>query len=311
MSELREDLKAYVDGELSPSRVREIEAAIAADPNLRAEVAYLRQLSFEITQVARDVDIRGATETLARLRKPRRNVFLTPVLSAIGCLVVIAVTYPLWQSPLSIARSTQTQADKAANAASASTPTLDANPPSSETFRGVPGSGSDPAKGKGTDFQKSEGSARGSFAKAGVERATTQGAGGGGSAPPQQFEIEIAVASTESARQSISALGSQSVEIEDALPPVKYANPARMDVNTIDIQVQADKVAETIRAIQSLDMSTERKAAMKERKQLSNLKSEGLAASPPSSVKSNSASPLVTIRVRLRVLPPPADGKQR
>ncbi len=42
MNPLHEELTAYLDGELPPDRVRELEAALAADPALRALEARLR-----------------------------------------------------------------------------------------------------------------------------------------------------------------------------------------------------------------------------------------------------------------------------
>lgn len=43
MSDLSEELTAYIDGELSPERAREVEAALAKDPALRALEQRLRR----------------------------------------------------------------------------------------------------------------------------------------------------------------------------------------------------------------------------------------------------------------------------
>lgn len=43
MSEFEEDLSAYIDGELPPARVKELEAALAKDPALRSLEQRLRQ----------------------------------------------------------------------------------------------------------------------------------------------------------------------------------------------------------------------------------------------------------------------------
>jgi len=49
---IREDLKAYVDGELSPKRAAEIREALNSDPGLQREVEFLRDLSEAIQEVA-------------------------------------------------------------------------------------------------------------------------------------------------------------------------------------------------------------------------------------------------------------------
>lgn len=302
MTDVREDLKAYVDGELSPSRIREVEAAIAADPSLRAEVDYLRRLSFEITQVARDVDIRGASETLARLRRPRRNVFLAPILGAIGCLAVIAVTYPLWQTPFATAKSSVViQGDKGANLASApKVRTMDANQPTTETFRGLQGSVTEQSKAKGLEAKKSLNRTGGTFERAGVAPATSQAAVGGGAAVSGMHEVVITVASLESARQTIRSFEDQ-VPIGAATPTAKFANPSRVDGDRISIQVPENKVAETLLAIQGLDIAREReKTATSQGKRTYKPEAEGSSV-PPASVSSNSAPRLITIHVQLRV----------
>lgn len=302
MSDVREDLKAYVDGELSASRMREVEAAIAGDPALRTEVDYLRQLSFEITQVAREVDIRGASETLARLRKPRRNVFLTPVLSAIGCLVVVAITYPLWQEPFSTAKSSVViQSDKGANLASApQAKSMDASPHPAETYRGVQESALEQSKSKGMETKKSVNRTGGSFTKAGVAPATTQAGGMRGAVASGPIEVAITVDSVELARQAILSFAGPSA-VGAAPPAPKYANPSRTDGNSFSILVPENKVAETMLAIQALDIAREREKAGQQQA-TQKPKSEGGSASPPTTVGSNSAPRLVTIRVQLKAL---------
>lgn len=312
MSDVREDLKAYVDGELSASRMREVEAAIAGDPALRTEVDYLRQLSFEITQVAREVDIRGASETLARLRKPRRNVFLTPVLSAIGCLVVVAITYPIWQSAPTVAKSSAvTYADKGANVAPApQVNALEAKAHTAEAYRSMQGSVADQAKSKGLEAKKSVNRTGGSFERAGVAPATTQSAVGGGGAASGPHEVVITVASLDAARRTIRSFEGQ-VAIGAATPTAKFANPSRMDGDRISIQVPEDKVAETMLAIQGLDIAREReKAATSQGKRTFKPEAEKSSV-PPASVSSNSAPRLVTIRVLLKLVNPEASQKQR
>lgn len=53
---VREDLKAYVDGELTPDRRAEVESALAADPGLQQEVEFMRVLGFEIKRMAAEAE---------------------------------------------------------------------------------------------------------------------------------------------------------------------------------------------------------------------------------------------------------------
>lgn len=67
---LREDLKAYVDGELSAERHAEIEAALAADPGLRQEVEFMRALGFEIKRMASEPTVAGREAAIKAVRGP-------------------------------------------------------------------------------------------------------------------------------------------------------------------------------------------------------------------------------------------------
>lgn len=68
---IREDLKAYVDGELSPERKQEIEAALAADPGLQQEVTFMRALGFEIKKLAAEPEVAGREKAIQAVkRKP-------------------------------------------------------------------------------------------------------------------------------------------------------------------------------------------------------------------------------------------------
>jgi hypothetical protein len=66
---LHEDLKAYVDRELPPDRMAEIEAAIQADPVLRAEVDEIRGLSHAVRALGTTPDPVGLERTLRALQR--------------------------------------------------------------------------------------------------------------------------------------------------------------------------------------------------------------------------------------------------
>jgi hypothetical protein len=104
MSSIREDLKAFVDGELPEARMREIEAAIASDPALRQEVEYMRVLGLEIKRAAAEPDVLGKEKALERVRRPKlpwwNPMSATGRLAYAGALFVVlagatAVFFPM------------------------------------------------------------------------------------------------------------------------------------------------------------------------------------------------------------------------
>lgn len=70
MNGIREDLKAFVDGELSPERMAEVQAAIDSDPALKQEAEYMRMLGFEIKKLAAEPAVAGKEAAVSKFRKP-------------------------------------------------------------------------------------------------------------------------------------------------------------------------------------------------------------------------------------------------
>jgi anti-sigma factor RsiW len=69
---LREDVKAFVDGELSPERAAEFEAALQSDPSLAAEVEAMKSLTERVRNLGRLPQPTGLDETLGRVAPERR-----------------------------------------------------------------------------------------------------------------------------------------------------------------------------------------------------------------------------------------------
>src|SRR5688572_24188100 len=70
MNSIREDLKAFVDGELSPERMAEVQAAIDSDPALKQEADYMRMLGIEIKKLAAEPAVAGKEAAVSKFRKP-------------------------------------------------------------------------------------------------------------------------------------------------------------------------------------------------------------------------------------------------
>lgn len=92
MNDIREDLKAYLDGELAEDRAREVESALAADPTLREEADLMKAMSETLKVMASEPTVAGAEETLARVRRRRRwNLSQIVVIGGSLCLALIAI----------------------------------------------------------------------------------------------------------------------------------------------------------------------------------------------------------------------------
>ncbi|MBX3119309.1 MAG: DUF4349 domain-containing protein [Fimbriimonadaceae bacterium] len=98
---IREDLKAYLDGELSPERAREVEAGIAASPELREECEQMKLLSSEIRTVAPTLTIEGKDQ-VRRLVTTAKTPWWSPstrngrlVWSGACAVAVMFVMFPL------------------------------------------------------------------------------------------------------------------------------------------------------------------------------------------------------------------------
>lgn len=93
MNDIREDLKAYLDGELAEDRAREVESALVADPTLREEADLMKAMSETLRAMASEPSVTGAEETLARVRRRRRwNLAQLGTIGGSICLAVIAIS---------------------------------------------------------------------------------------------------------------------------------------------------------------------------------------------------------------------------
>jgi hypothetical protein len=96
---VRDDLKAYVDGELDAVRMEQVRKALAEDPELAREAEALRQIGAAIRRHARRPEAAGAAEALRRLEAPRprvpwRGLSLAVAGVAVLMVAVLAVVRP-------------------------------------------------------------------------------------------------------------------------------------------------------------------------------------------------------------------------
>ncbi|MEQ1932848.1 MAG: DUF4349 domain-containing protein [Fimbriimonadaceae bacterium] len=112
MNDIRVDLKAFVDGELTEARAREVEAAIASDPVLQQEVHFMRSLGTELNNLKNDPEVAGAQATLDKLRKKPKADFRIPIFAASAMGIALM---GLFVSPMLM--NSMGSADKAESAA--------------------------------------------------------------------------------------------------------------------------------------------------------------------------------------------------
>ncbi|MBS1714719.1 MAG: DUF4349 domain-containing protein [Armatimonadetes bacterium] len=81
---IRDDLKAFLDGELSPERAAEVQAAIDQDPALRDEVLFMKILSGEIQDASREPQASGADKAVDRVVRSRPTMWKWGAYAASG-----------------------------------------------------------------------------------------------------------------------------------------------------------------------------------------------------------------------------------
>jgi hypothetical protein len=110
---IRDDLKAYIDGELPPERMEEIRTAAQNDPELQEEISFMVTLGEEIKSVSQEPEVVGLEATLARIQNPKRT-FWSPVLAhpvvsllvVIGCVgILTAILFPTFATAKLSART--------------------------------------------------------------------------------------------------------------------------------------------------------------------------------------------------------------
>lgn len=105
---IREDLKAYVDGELSAERAAEVSAAINADPVLQSEIEAMKALTKQIRTFAATPEPTGMEQTLRALRRPLpwwspiggTGRLVWGAAATLGILIVFANVLPRAQSEM-------------------------------------------------------------------------------------------------------------------------------------------------------------------------------------------------------------------
>lgn len=114
---VRENLKAYLDGELNAQETKQVEEAVAQDPALKKELEELKSLSQTLQAMARQPEPKGYEATKQRLAPARRSTpFFWKALGTAAVLSLLAaLLFPVFSKPENAARRMFSDADMAAS----------------------------------------------------------------------------------------------------------------------------------------------------------------------------------------------------
>lgn len=85
----REDLKAYLDGELSESRAEEVRLALERDHDLREEYTFMKLLTKEIQSTIKEPEVKGVDGARAAVK--RKPWFLKPPALVVQCVAAFFI----------------------------------------------------------------------------------------------------------------------------------------------------------------------------------------------------------------------------
>ena len=94
---MRDQLSAYVDGELTPEELAAVEAVLAQDPELRAELNAFKRLSNELR--VDEADRAVADVIRARLRRSPRSRWRAWWPALVPVVTGVVVVLLLWPTP--------------------------------------------------------------------------------------------------------------------------------------------------------------------------------------------------------------------
>lgn len=118
---IHENLKAYVDGELTPEEMEFMAKAIEADPALQQEVQFMKMLGFEIKKLATEPAIEGKAELLGKLNKPKAPWWIRHrALALVSCCIAGVAMVSFFASKVGGLRSAQMESEGSEMAVSSS-----------------------------------------------------------------------------------------------------------------------------------------------------------------------------------------------
>lgn len=89
---MREDIKAYIDGELSPERMQEVRTALEQDPELMQEYLAMKDITQKLQSLVRQPQVKGVEQTMQKIA-PRRRFRLIEGFAVTAVLAICAFVF--------------------------------------------------------------------------------------------------------------------------------------------------------------------------------------------------------------------------
>lgn len=90
--DIRQDLKAFIDGELSQERTQQIKEAVENDPELQKELEFMKKISFSLKELKLDTQPTGFEKISHKINSPKKLVLSWQMKSAIAVVFLAVIS---------------------------------------------------------------------------------------------------------------------------------------------------------------------------------------------------------------------------
>jgi hypothetical protein len=121
--EIRQDLKAFIDGELSQERTQQIKEAVENDPELQKELEFMKKISLSLKELKHGPQPTGFEKISRKINYPKKSLLSWQMKSAIA--VVFLAVISVASIPILFKNSSVELADSISESPKDSTPNLE------------------------------------------------------------------------------------------------------------------------------------------------------------------------------------------
>ena len=90
--EIRQDLKAFIDGELSQERTQHIKEAVENDPELQKELEFMKKISFSLKELKHGPQPTGFEKISHKINYPKKSLLSWQMKSAIAVVFLAVIS---------------------------------------------------------------------------------------------------------------------------------------------------------------------------------------------------------------------------
>ncbi len=106
-----EDIKAYIDGELSPERAEEVRIALESDPALMEEYTSMKDISQKLQSLIRQPQVKGVEQTRKAVAPVRRFRWAEAAVVGVMLFIAFAILFPVFAQSKESAMRMSTRSD--------------------------------------------------------------------------------------------------------------------------------------------------------------------------------------------------------